>query len=134
MDVDALTPIFRRRRVRFAYLWGSRAAGRDRADSDYDFAVGFRPGRNRGRDHTLLWRDLVLKLGTDAIDLVDLDEAGVTVRYTVQRKGRLVFESDPAARIAFAGRARREGWDEARRWSRQARALMRRLKDGTFGR
>lgn len=129
-----LAPLFRRHRVRFAYLWGSRAEGRAGPDSDYDFAVSMtlKPG---ALDPLLnLSADLSRRLRTDAVDVVLLEDANVLVRYLVQQKGRLIYESDREARMAFECRARKDGWDEAPRWKILDRELVRRLREGSFGR
>jgi predicted nucleotidyltransferase len=126
--------IFRRRGVRFAYLFGSRACGRERPDSDYDFAVSLTPARAADDSTTALWLDLVRALRTDHVDLVLLEEADLTLREVVARTGRLIYERDRDARIRFECRTRKEAWDEAPHWAVHDAALVRRLREGTFGR
>lgn len=134
MNLRALTPVFRRHPVRFAYLWGSRADGRSRPDSDYDFAVSMTLGRGALAPFLDLCADLSLALNTEDVDVTLLEDANVLVRYAVQQKGILIFERDRKARIAFECRARKEGWDEAPHWAIFDRILARRLREGTFGR
>lgn len=125
-----LTPIFRRHGARFAYLFGSRAADRARSDSDYDFAVSL-AGR---RDADALWLDLVRTLRTDHVDLVDLDESDLVIRDVVERTGRLIYERDREARMRFECLTRKQAWDEAPHWVVHDAALVRRLREDTFGR
>lgn len=129
VNLKTLAPIFRRHKVRFAYLWGSRAEARERADSDYDIAVSV-----AGRcDDVKLWFDLVMALESD-VDLVLLEATDLVVRDAVQSKGRLIWERDRTARIEFECRTRKEAWDEAPRWAVQDEFLARRIREGTFGR
>lgn len=134
MDFEGLAPVFRRHGVRFAYLWGSRAGGRARADSDYDFAVSMKLGRRALAPFLDLCADLSRALDTDDVDVTLLEDANTLVRYEVQRTGVLIFERDREARIAFECRARKEGWDEAPHWAVFDRHMARRLREGTFGR
>lgn len=129
-----MAPIFRRHGARFAYLFGSRACGRGRRDSDYDFAVSLTPVRGEDDVTDALWLDLVRVLRTDRIDLVLLEGSDLIVRDVVERTGRLIYEHDRDARIRFECRTRKEAWDETPHWAVHDAALVRRLREGTFGR
>ncbi len=73
-------------------LIGSRARGTERPDSDWDFAyVG-----DDQTDELNLIGELVLALGTDKIDLVNLDRAGGLIRYRAARDGKCLFEKSGA--------------------------------------
>jgi predicted nucleotidyltransferase len=72
-------------------LFGSRARGDAHASSDWD--LGFIGAVEQDR----LLLDLVTVLGTDRIDLVDLERAGGVLRYRAARDGRVVFERSRAA-------------------------------------
>lgn len=74
-------------------LHGSRARGQARGDSDWDFA--YLAGTTC--DPALLQADLVIALGTDDVDLVDLATAGGLIRYRVARDGVPVFEASPGS-------------------------------------
>ncbi len=131
---DRLEPIFRRFGVRFAYLWGSRARGRARPDSDYDFAVDL-PVARRGIDRLLDLIDaLCVELGTEGVDVTLLEDANPEVRFLAQHTGRLLYESDAEARRRFEHHARVVYWDEAIRLRRYDRAMRRRIREGTFAR
>lgn len=120
--------------MRFAYLWGSRARNAERPDSDYDFAVSMKLRGSELEPFLKLCADLSLALGTEEVDVTLIEDADVLVRYVVQRDGRLLYERDREARIAFECRARKAGWDEAPRWAAHDRAMVRRLLEGSFGR
>lgn len=126
-----LEPVLRRTGVRFAYLWGSRARGRARPDSDYDIAVSLpHASLDRFLDTSV---ELSKALRTDDVDVIWLEEATPTVRFLVAQRGRLLFEADPEPRIRFACAARRRFRDEARRLRRYDDAMWRRIQDGTYG-
>ena len=106
-----------------AYLFGSRAAGRARPDSDLDVAVSFTAGLDSAQraERTL---DVIAALGrelgalgerVDLLDL-DLDRVSSAVAYHVIRHGRRVLDRDPAARVHLeATIARRYDDDRPRR-------------------
>lgn len=88
--------VFRRFGVKFAYLFGSRARGLGREDSDWDAAVYF------GREVTVveeaeLAAELSRALGVE-VDVVALDAAGLDLIYTVLRDGVVIYSVDEAFR------------------------------------
>jgi predicted nucleotidyltransferase/uncharacterized protein YutE (UPF0331/DUF86 family) len=88
--------VFRRFGVKFAYLFGSRARGLEREDSDWDVAVYF------GRDVSLvdeaeLAAELSRALGAE-VDVVALDAAGLDLIYTVLRDGVVIYSVDEELR------------------------------------
>jgi predicted nucleotidyltransferase len=86
------------RGLKLLVLHGSRARGGDtHADSDWDFAVMGTAALDLG----LLYADLALTLGTDAVGLVDLGAAGGLPRYRVARDGMLIHEATPRAYQRF---------------------------------
>lgn len=96
--------------IRFAYLFGSRAAGRATAASDADIAV------MPSRPLSLLERErlaakLTRALRVPDVDLVLLDGAGLELRGHVVQEGRLVYSADEPARVAFEVRTRSEYFD-----------------------
>jgi predicted nucleotidyltransferase len=99
--------------ARFAYLIGSQAEGRATAGSDVDVAVYF--GRN---DVDPL--EVAARL-PGPVDLVVLDRAGLEIAGRTALHGRLLFDDDPPARVAWEAQTRKVALDE--RWrTEQARA------------
>ncbi|HKI06750.1 MAG TPA: nucleotidyltransferase domain-containing protein [Thermoanaerobaculia bacterium] len=88
-------------------LFGSRARGDVHPHSDWDFAYlagpGFEPDELLAR--------LVLLLGTDRIDLVDLGRASGLIRYRAVAEGRPLFESAPDVFERFWFEAASFWWD-----------------------
>ena len=102
-----------------AYLFGSRATGRARPDSDLDVAVRFVQNLNaQQRLDAML--DAIAALGplgerTDLLEL-DLDRVSSAIAFEVIRHGRRVLDRDPAARVHHeATIARRYDDDRPRR-------------------
>ncbi len=125
-----------------AYLFGSRATGRARADSDIDLAVDWDPELDadaRMSAEDALRAGLADALGAlgERIDLVDLRRAGATLGFRVIRDGKLILSRDPRAKVSLEARIARRYDDEApyRRLFRQAAiAAGRRLEAGAHGR
>lgn len=102
--------VFEAAGVRFAYLFGSRAAGTAGEASDADVAV--MPGGDLG----LLERERIatrLAGAFDApdVDLVVLDRAGLELKGRVVQEGKLIYSADEPARVAFEVRTRSEYLD-----------------------
>jgi predicted nucleotidyltransferase len=74
-------------------LFGSRARGDVHPRSDWDFGYLARPGF----DADDFLARLVLFLGTDRIDLVNLRRTNGLLRYRAAAEGRPLFESAPHA-------------------------------------
>jgi predicted nucleotidyltransferase len=83
--------------LRLLLLFGSRARGDSRRESDWD--LGYLAARGLDADTLLL--DLVNTLGTDRIDLVDLARAGAQIRFRAARDGRVLHEAQPGAFTRF---------------------------------
>lgn len=78
--------------LRMLILFGSRARGDARAQSDWDLAYGADPSFDV--DHFM--SDVAGLLAADRIDLVDLDRAGGQLRFRVARDGRVLHADDEA--------------------------------------
>jgi predicted nucleotidyltransferase len=111
---DALRAHFATGPPRAAAVWlfGSVARGTARPDSDVDVAVllGRRPEKTLDAQPFDLQAELSRVLGRE-VDVVVLDDAPPDLAHRVLRDGRLVFEADPSARIAFQVRSRNEYFD-----------------------
>lgn len=78
--------------VKGVFLFGSRAVGRERADSDYD--LGFFTDKNAESSLKIdLLKDLAAE-GIDNVDAVMLDEADPVVRYEAVRPNKLIYSRD----------------------------------------
>ncbi len=62
------------------------------AARDLDLAVSWEP--NSDRDVMRLLSDLMTVLGLDAVDVMDLDRAGVVARDQALGRGELLYESE----------------------------------------
>jgi len=87
--------IFRKHGVVLAYLFGSRAKGLERKDSDYDIAVLF----NRNVtiiDEIKLALDIAdkLKLPVEMIDITALNKADLLFKARILREGIPIYVSD----------------------------------------
>jgi predicted nucleotidyltransferase len=97
--------------ARFAYLHGSRAAGRERPESDIDIAAYF-----GGRPPNSF--DVLLPPG---VDLLILDDAPLELAGRVAVGGRLLFEDDQVSRIRWEAMTRKIYFDELPRITRAHR-------------
>lgn len=85
------------------YLFGSRAEGTARPDSDYDLAVLYRPGREPGsivEARTSLQQRFEELFNRD-VDVVFLHLADIEMRYEIINKGKVVYCTDEEARTDF---------------------------------
>jgi predicted nucleotidyltransferase len=90
-------------RVRFAYVFGSVAAGTATRRSDVDLAVSVRP-RGTLLDDARLHDALVHALGRDDVDLVVLEDAPLWMRYRAVG-GRPVYSRTTSPGCATAPRS-----------------------------
>jgi predicted nucleotidyltransferase len=95
-----------------AYLFGSRARGDARSDSDLDVAVLFAndPAPTLAGLGLDLAAELQESLGLP-VDLVVLNRASPDLVHRVLRDGELAYESNRNARVAFETRLRAEYFD-----------------------
>jgi predicted nucleotidyltransferase len=100
--------------VRLAFLFGSRASGRSRRESDFDIAV-LVDEKTAGDDRGQTIRHLASRLGREVssalIDLVILNAAPALLRHRVLRDGILLFQRTPEDRVRFAIKAIRDCQD-----------------------
>ena len=78
-------------------LFCSRGRGDARPGSDWD--MGYLAGPGFDSDALLL--DLVTRLGTDRVDLVDLARAGAQLRFRAAAEGQLIHEGRPGCLEEF---------------------------------
>lgn len=84
--------------IKLAYLFGSRATGKEGHLSDYDFAI-YIDGKNKNRMYEIKF-DLIDRISrllkTDNIDVVILNLADKPeLKYSIIQEGKLIFEKEP---------------------------------------
>ncbi len=94
------------------YLFGSEGRGTAGPGSDVDVAVLYAktPESKLDSDHLALEADLE-RLLRRSVEVVVLNSAPADLVHRVLRDGRLLFEANRSARIAFEIRARNEYFD-----------------------
>ena len=110
MSTSAVDRVLAEAGVQFAYLFGSRATGRHRPDSDADIVI--MPGQPLDllAEASLADR-LAQALQVPAVDLLDLRRAPLVVRGRVLQEGRLLYSADEPGRVAFEVRTHSEYFD-----------------------
>ncbi|WP_026289928.1 type VII toxin-antitoxin system MntA family adenylyltransferase antitoxin [Thioalkalivibrio sulfidiphilus] len=97
--------------VELAYLFGSTARGTTGPMSDVDVAIRMSPGADHTLDERLKLQDALCRhLGSDRVDLVDLDLVSPVLRFNVVRDG-LLLKGDNDVRVPFEVRAMSEYFD-----------------------
>ena len=129
--------------VRLAYLFGSRARGTARPDSDIDVAVLVDDAcvATPTRVKETIWRLIPAMAGdvrSDLIDLVLLNEAPALLRHRVIRDGILLTARTETERARFVRRTIRDYQDMEPRLREFTRRRIRRLEeerdgDGRYG-
>jgi uncharacterized protein len=118
-----------------AYLFGSLASGRARADSDIDLAVwlpGDPDARARYR-RKLQLMEAVERFADREVDVVILNNASPTLQFQVLRHGRRIYEGDRAARIDFEVYAGKVYADVKPMRDMFNRALVQEIEEGQIG-
>jgi predicted nucleotidyltransferase len=88
------------RRIRLAYLFGSRVRGAVGPLSDYDVAF-LVDGTMVPAERYHLAHEIGMLLGGGSVDLVILNTAPVELCYHIIAQGRRVYERDQATRVEF---------------------------------
>lgn len=97
--------------VVFAYLFGSRAAGRTRPSSDIDVAVFLKDGVDLIEEKLSIIGCLTQHLKTDAIDVVVLNTAPISLIGRILSNREVVIDREPYRRHSFESLALREYMD-----------------------
>ena len=87
--------------VLFAYLFGSAATGRATPRSDVDIALFAAPGADGHTTQLSAARAAARHLGTDAIDVVLLNTAPISVAGRVLGSRHVLLDRDPFARHRY---------------------------------
>ncbi|MGE5554332.1 MAG: type VII toxin-antitoxin system MntA family adenylyltransferase antitoxin [Betaproteobacteria bacterium] len=98
---ETLKPVFAGRAdVVAVYLFGSHASPEETEQSDVDLGVIFR-SRPTLTDELNLEVAVCAALGTDRVDLVNLNRAGVDLQFRALQEGATLFCADDEARADF---------------------------------
>ena len=114
------------------YLFGSRAQGVERRDSDYDFGILMKEPRVLRAGTQDLYQK-IYDLLQDAVgvkanlDIVFLDRAPLQLRYHVIRSGKVLFDSNPQRRGRFIERTMIEHADFEPHRKRFEEAILARI-------
>ncbi|MGH3097567.1 MAG: nucleotidyltransferase domain-containing protein [Streptosporangiales bacterium] len=101
-DEEAVAKALRTAGARFAFVHGSRASGTPRPTSDLDVAAWW------GMPAPNAW-EVRLPAG---VDLIVLDRAPLWLAGRIALRGRLLFDDDPSARVAWQADTRTVYLDE----------------------
>ena len=120
-----LRELFKTAGVRFAYLFGSRARGQERPDSDVDIAVWYPPELDcmqRFQRNCQLQEQIEEVLGKP-LDLMILNDARPPLQNEAVLRGQPLYPDDPEAIIRFEAklRLRYEDYAYSQRFFTQAR-------------
>ena len=119
------------------YLFGSRAGAHPGPRSDVDLAVILREGLDdaaRWRKRLDLTADAGRRLGTDAVDMVVLEDAPTVLGHRVLAHGVLLSDREPHRRVQVVEQILRRYLDEAYLRRVLDEGLIRRLREGRFAR
>ncbi len=97
--------------IKLAVLFGSRAKGEPRPDSDWDLAILFKDDFYDHNKHNLavikknLLKELCSLLETSQVDLVILNRVSPFLRYRVAKSGLPLFEENEGEFASFVSLA-----------------------------
>lgn len=88
MNISLNQIAFRYPALQLVLLFGSRARGDAQASSDWDFGYI----ASSDFDPLAFYSELILHLGTEKVDLVDLKKANGLLRFRAAQDGKVIFE------------------------------------------
>jgi predicted nucleotidyltransferase len=113
-STEQLVAALRAHGARFALVFGSRARGDARPDSDFDVGAWFPSAPPQG------W-DIEVPAG---VDLVVLNSAPLELAGRVALEGEILFDDDPPARVHWVADTRKIWLDERPRFERAHREFL----------
>ncbi|MCO1601369.1 type VII toxin-antitoxin system MntA family adenylyltransferase antitoxin [Desulfosporosinus nitroreducens] len=114
--------------IELVYWFGSRAQGKGTPLSDWDFAVKY--NKEMTWKEQLNIRSIIAEsLETDAIDLVDWDQANLPLRYAVVQEGVLLISRNECLRVELETQTRSRYWDFEPCLKEHQEAFFRRIVD-----
>lgn len=99
-----ISQYFNHQPVELVYLFGSQAKGKTTPLSDYDFAVLFTHNLDKKSRFNLKLKfmaDLGEILGSDKAEILDLNEASASFRYSAFAPRQEIYIKDEAKRVDF---------------------------------
>lgn len=120
--------------VLVAYLYGSRARGKAGPLSDVDVAVLLREDGDLFERRLELIAAVAEVTGSEAADVVLLNEIPVALGYRVLRDGKILLSRDERARVHYFVRTVDRYLDMAPMRRLYSEGLRHRLEEGRFGR
>ena len=99
LQVSQLAEFASQNSIRFIVLFGSQTQTISREGADFDIAVSVQGGKSFMSDFELYSRILdglstILGIPYDKIDLSDLDNANILLRYEITLKGKLLYGNE----------------------------------------
>ena len=90
--------------LKLLILFGSRARGEHRPDSDWDLAISYDEANREthikeiSNDYltSLSILSELFEINRDSIDLIELDRCSPLMKYQVARDGKLIYEGEPS--------------------------------------
>lgn len=131
-DLKLLKEYFKNKPVRLAYLMGSYASGQTKLYSDVDMAVLFDSrlsAKQRFNARIELLSDLSKFLGTDSIDLIDLQNASPIFAYEAIKHRKELYIEDEGTRVSFETKALANYFDQKYYLSRHAVLGLGKIKE-----
>jgi hypothetical protein len=102
LDRQATIRALREAGARFAFVFGSRAGGRPRSESDLDVAAWWSSRAPASWEVSL----------PTGVELLVLNDAGLELQGRVALDGQLLFDDDPPSRVAWQATTRKLYLDE----------------------
>jgi predicted nucleotidyltransferase len=119
--------------VQFALLFGSRAGGRPRPDSDWDIAIHFDPTLSETARRAACDRLIAALEPALRVDLIVLNDAPALLAHRALQGEKLIV-NDQTAYVRFFVRTLALSGDEQYWRDFHAAARRKRLEEGRFGR
>lgn len=103
--IRQLAKMFKKHRVVFAYLFGSRSTGKAVKESDFDVAIALPEKMDSGKRFTLrckIMPEIARILKNEKIDVVVLNDINsILFKFAIIKEGIVIYEADHGARVLF---------------------------------
>lgn len=122
-----------RQEVVAAYLFGSRAEGVARGNSDTDIAVLLDEGVRDTFDYRMKVADELERLVKTPVDLVLLRDAPLLLQFQILKNGKIVFERDADQRAFYQMKVLGKYYDYRRFFDFHSKFLREAIKERGLG-